>query len=114
MDPDRNTHQHVLRAFRNGAINLQEIRPLQSLEPKVVVAKVTVIDDGRVQHVLVSHDTIVRLFTDHWRGLARLWVDVGVQISRDLGKHLFRLLVEVGDCNPGGEEGIIRMLGLFY
>jgi hypothetical protein len=97
MDPNRNTHQHVLRAFRNPPINLQEIRPLQRLESKVVVAKVAIINDGRVQHVLVSLDTVKRLFTQHGRRLARLWVDVRVEICRDLGKHLFRLLVEVGD-----------------
>lgn len=47
-DADSHTHDHVLGTLNNLAINLEEVGSLKSLEAKVLVLEVTVIDDGRV------------------------------------------------------------------
>jgi hypothetical protein len=41
-------HQHVLRSLHRLAIDLEQIGLLERLKAEVVVAKVTVVDDGRV------------------------------------------------------------------
>jgi hypothetical protein len=46
VNTDRHTHQHVLWSFRNCAINTQEVRALERLEPEVVICVVAVVDDG--------------------------------------------------------------------
>lgn len=62
-----------------------------------VVVEVSIVNDGRVQSLLVSHHILVRLLGDHGGGRVVLWVDVGVQVLDHLGKDLFCLLVEVGN-----------------
>ena len=47
--PYRNSHQHVLRPFDDISTELQEVRPLQSFETKVVVIKISVVNYLAVQ-----------------------------------------------------------------
>lgn len=47
-DADSHTHDHVLGTLNNLAINLEEVGSLKSLEAKVLVLEVTVIDNGGV------------------------------------------------------------------
>lgn len=77
----------------------------------IVVLEIPVIDDGAIERLLVGHDGLVRLGADHGRILARLGVDPRVQVLDDLAKHLFRLLVQVGDGDPRREDRIVGVLG---
>jgi len=49
VDPNSNPHQHVLRPFNNSPLDFQEVRSLKSFKSKVIIFKITVIDDLTVQ-----------------------------------------------------------------
>lgn len=49
VNSNSNPHQHVLRSFHNLPLHLQKVRPLKCFETKVVIVKVSVIDDFTVQ-----------------------------------------------------------------
>ena len=73
--------------------NLEEIAPFQSFNAKILVGKVTVIDDGGVEPISVLHDDVVMKLGDHWCFLAvRCHV---VQIADDLTEDFLRLLVKI-------------------
>ena len=84
----------------------------QKCSNSLVVAEVTVVDDGRVQTLSVGHNNLVDLLRDHAGGLAVLWVDyrqlsslsmtsmgrahtVVIQVADDSGKTLLRLFVQI-------------------
>lgn len=111
LDTQSDTHDHVLRSLDNLAVDSEEVRPLERLEAEVVVRKVTVVNDGRVKDVLVVHDDLKHVIGDHRSMLVSLWVDPVVEIGHDGGEGLFRLLVQVGNGNTGGEDGIVGVFG---
>ena len=49
VNSNRNPHQHVLRPFYNLPVDLQEVGPLKGFETKVIIVKVSVINDFTVQ-----------------------------------------------------------------
>ena len=49
VNPNRDSHQHVLGPFNNLPLNLQEVRPLEGFEPKIIIVKVPVINYLAVQ-----------------------------------------------------------------
>jgi hypothetical protein len=53
VDAERDTHDHVLGALDDLLVAAQQVRPLQSLEAEIIVAIVAIVDDRRVQAVLV-------------------------------------------------------------
>jgi hypothetical protein len=99
LAPDTNgdTHDHVLRTFGNLAVNPQKVRSLKGLETElssnyrsasarrsvsisrgqthVVVLEVSVVDDGRVERVLVLHNSLVRLIRNHRCGSTIFGID---------------------------------------
>ena len=46
MYPQGHTHQHVLRAFCYFTVDSQQVRTFQSFKPKIVVAKVSIVNDS--------------------------------------------------------------------
>ena len=50
----RDAHQHVLRALDNAALALEQVRALERLEAKVVVAKVALVHNRRFQSIGVA------------------------------------------------------------
>jgi hypothetical protein len=46
VDTNRHAHQHVLGAFHDLAVDLEQIGPFQCFEAKVVVLVITVVNDG--------------------------------------------------------------------
>merc|ERR1719341_1696173 len=92
-------------------IDLQQVGPLQSLEAKVLVLKIPVIDYSRVQAILVILDDIVVLLRDHWDLLPSLRTSHAEEVGDDVAEAFLCLLVKVGHGNPGGEEGVVRVLG---
>jgi hypothetical protein len=81
------------------------------LETHVIVLEISVVDDGGIEHILVLHDRLISLITDHRRLPSVLGVDPSVKIVNDRRKDLLGLLVEVGNSNSGGKDGIIWVLG---
>lgn len=103
------THQHVLGALHHLLLDLQQIRPLQGLEAEVVVAKVTVVDNGRVETLRIVLDDFVVVVGDHGRVLARVLVHHEVQVVHHLAELLLCLLVQVRDGDAGTQNSIVRM-----
>ena len=110
VNANSHTHDHVLWSLDDLAVDAKKVRSLKGLEAKVVVGKVAVVDDGRVEHVLVGHDDLVDVIGDHRCVLASLGVDPRVKVVDDLGEDLLGLLVEVGDGDTGCEDGIVGVL----
>lgn len=52
MNADGDAHEHMLWSLDGLAIDLHQVRSLQSLEAKVVVLIVSIMDDRAVQFVL--------------------------------------------------------------
>ncbi|KAH3661623.1 hypothetical protein OGAPHI_006472 [Ogataea philodendri] len=111
VNTNGNTHNHVLRSFSNFSVNLEQVRPFQSLETKIVVREVSVVHDCRVELFCVLLNNLVSLLGNHWRVLTVLWVHVSVQLLHDLGELLGGLLVQVGDGDSGSQGRIIRVDG---
>ena len=59
VDADSDTHQHVLRSLHNLLVDLEQVRPLEGLEPKVVVAEVTLRVDRLVEGLGVGLDDLL-------------------------------------------------------
>lgn len=57
----------MLRPFNDLAIEAEEIRSLKSLEAEVLVVKVSIIDNSRIQLIFVFHDAVVCVFANHGR-----------------------------------------------
>merc|ERR1719271_1692916 len=64
----RVAYDHVLGPLRDRAVEAHEVAPLERLEPEVVVLEVAVVDDGRVDRVLVLLHRGVGLVGDERRG----------------------------------------------
>lgn len=110
MDADSHSHDHVLRSLGHLAIDPEQIRSLQGLEAKVLVAEITVIDHGRVKLLLVLFDDLVDVIGNHGRMSVVLWVDVFIEILANSGEGFLGLLMQVGDGDPGSEDGVVWVL----
>ena len=93
MDPDRYTHDHMLGSLHNFAIESKEIGSFKSLEAKVLIIEVSVVDNGGIKLLGMSHYQFVGLLGDHGGHLIVLWIDIMVQVGDDRGELLLRLLV---------------------
>ena len=123
VNPNSNTHDHVLWSFGDFAIDSQEIGPLHCLEAKVVVVEILVIDNGRVEFFGMSHDNVVGLLRDHRTRLVILGVDIDVEVMDDLRELFLSLLVQIRNGNtkivsvklsdklPSGEDGVVGVFG---
>lgn len=111
VDTDRDSHHHVLRSLDNLAVDSEEVRSLERLEAEIVVGEISVVNDGRVEQVLVLHDDFIDVVGDHGGVFARLGVDPLVQVLDHARERLFRLFVQVRDGDSGGEDRIVRVLG---
>ena len=110
VNADADAHEHVLRTFGNVSIQLEEITLFERFESKIVEFKVTIVNDGSIQLVLVSHDDVVGLLRDERSRFSRLGVNVGVKALNDFGKDFLRHFVEIRDGNASCEDGAIGML----
>ena len=95
VNSNGDSHEHVLRSFRDFTIDSEKVGSLESLESKVVlfvgakfsfrvqeiketttnVAEITIVNDGRVDLVGVGHDDLVSVLGDHSRRSTVLGVD---------------------------------------
>ena len=111
MDAESDTHNHMLGPFNDLTVDSEEIRSLQGLEAKVVVRKVSIVNDGRVKHVLIFHDDLVDVVGNHRGVLVCLRIDPVVKIGHHSRERLLGLLVQVGDGDTGSKDSIVRVLG---
>jgi hypothetical protein len=78
VDTDSDTHKHVLRALYNTAIDAEEVGTLEGFETKVIVIKITIVDNFRVQTFLVVHDYLENVLSDQGSRVLGLGVDMAV------------------------------------
>lgn len=74
----------MLRSLCDLSVSFEQIGTLQGLEAKIVIAKVTIIDYGRVQPcgVLLNHIVVKLGYQGHF--LIRLLVYMIIQILEDV------------------------------
>jgi hypothetical protein len=64
-DTNRYAHDHVLRTLDDLAVDLEKVGSLQSLKAEVLVLKISVVDNGGVKLLLMSHNTLISLLGNH-------------------------------------------------
>ncbi|KND96032.2 hypothetical protein QG37_07655 [Candidozyma auris] len=111
MNTNCNSHEQVSGSFGNFPIHSKQVGPLQGLEAEVIVVEVSVVDDGRVQLVLVLTDDVISLFGNHGRVQAGLWVDVLPQDLGHSGESLGGSLVQVRHRYSGSQNRIVWVDG---
>ena len=111
MHAHSHTHVHVLWSFRSFVVQLEQVGSFESLEAKEGEREVTIIDDGRVEFLLVGHDHTVCFMGEQRGRTSGFWVHVFVHVRHHLGEELLGLFVQVGDSNPGSQDGVVWMLG---
>lgn len=127
MHFDGDAHNHVLWAFCDASIDTKEVRSFKRLETKAeshlelyesvrgshlqVVAKVTVVDNGRVEHLSVILDNIIDFFGNHSGGLVVLGIDVSVEVFDDCRETFLGFFVEIGDGNARRQDRVVRVFG---
>lgn len=77
------THNHMLWALCNLAVEAQKVGSLKSLESEVLVVEVPIVDNGRVELGLVLHDTFVCCLADHGGSLLISRVHIVVEVGDD-------------------------------
>ena len=64
VNPNGDTHQHVLWTLSDLTIKLEQVGALQRLEAEVVVVVVSAVVDAVVEHIGIGHDDVVDFFRD--------------------------------------------------
>jgi hypothetical protein len=78
VDTNSDTHKHVLRALYNTAVDTEEVGAFEGLETEIIVIKITIVDDFRVETFRVIHDNLENVLSDQGSGVLGLGVDVVV------------------------------------
>ena len=104
VDTDGYSHQHVLRALDNFTVDAQQIGALQSFETKVVVIKVTVVDNFRVKSFRILCDDLVHTSASNGDHLPFLWFVCSyiffIVVEKDLSVVLckFETAIRAASC----------------
>ena len=112
VDAHSDAHQHMLRTFGGKIVDFQEIGTFEGFETKEIVVEITIVNDGRVESVGVFLNVSQSFFGDHGRVFPCFRMNKVVQVFHDGRKEFFGFLVQIGDCNTRGEDGVIGMFGL--
>ena len=108
MDSDRASHQHVLRALSDLAINTKQVGLLESLEPEEVIFKIAREVKLSIDcFIVVDHD-FVDFITKERRRSATLVFEVE-ELVRDLPDASLGPLVQSLDCDAIGQLGVVRV-----
>ena len=78
VDAHSDSHQHVLGSFYHATIHSQEVGAFERFEAEIIVIKITIVDDFRVQTFSVVHDDLEDVFGDERSGVVGLGVDMAV------------------------------------
>lgn len=101
VDANGHSHQHLLRTLCDPAIQTQQVTSLQSLEAKVVVIKISFINNSRVEglgmttdacHGFIAADEHLEI-PYHGRRLPVLWVDIGIEFFHGFAELFVGFLV---------------------
>ena len=104
-------HQHVLWAFGNASVNLQQVRFFEGFVAKIIITVIAIIDDRRVQQSRILANDFVHFPRNQRCILAGFGVFIVVQFFDRARKRFIGLFMEVGNGNPGRQNGVIRMFG---
>ena len=63
VDANTHSHEHVLGPLCNLPVNLEKIRSLESLEPKVIIVKVSLEIDSALQNTTVLFDYLIDILS---------------------------------------------------
>lgn len=103
-------HEHELRALGDLSVHLEKVGLLERLEAEEVVLKVACVHDGLVEALLVLLHNVVEFLRDERRVRACLGVSVAVEHLDELGEGRDGALVEVGDGDARGQDGVVGVL----
>ena len=98
MDADGDPHQHVLRTLNNLATNFQQVASLKGFKTKILVVKITLINNGRVQPISIFHNDLIVLLRNH-RCRPAISGHI-IEIGDDITKVFLGFFVQVRDDNP--------------
>jgi len=110
VNADGDTHEHVLWTFGDLAVQFEKVGLFQCLEAKVVQLKVSIVNDGGVECVLVLHDNVIRLFRDECGGFLCLGMGVVVECFNVFGEGLGGHFMQIGYRDTRRKEGVIGVL----
>src|SRR5690606_36831102 len=67
VDSNSNTHDHMLRTLGDLSVNTEKVGSLKGLESEVIVAEVTIVNNGGIEFIGMAHNRFIRLLANHWR-----------------------------------------------
>ena len=88
----------MLGSFHNSAINFQQVAPFQGFEAKILIIKIPIKNNGRVQPISIFHNDLVVLLRNH-----RCRPSISghlIEVGDDITKVFLGLFVQVRDDNP--------------
>ena len=88
VDAHGDPHEHVLRAFNDLPVQLEQVGTLDGLETEVIVVVIATVVDMAVQSVSVGHDDFVNFLGDERGMFVGFRVDILPQIGDNVGKHI--------------------------
>ena len=111
VDSDGHAHQHVLRAFSDFAVELEEVGTLKGLESKVVVGVISAVVNVVVENIGVGHDDLVDFLRNQRSVLVGFRVDVFAKVGDDIGEDVLGRAMEVVNANAGSQATVIGVVG---
>ena len=104
----RDSHDHLLRPFDRGSMDLEQVRFLKGFVAKVIVVQVPLVVNGSVQTLLVLLDNLVNIVGDE-AGVLSVVPDISVKHLDRIGEELLGPLVETCHGDARGEFAAVRM-----
>ena len=108
MYSQRYSHEHVLWALDNFAVNFEEVGSFKGLKAKEVKIKVPCEVNCLVKLLIVVEDNFVDLLVEEWSLPITFVLAMVEQISNILD-GIIGLLSEIVDCDPGSQNAIMGM-----
>ena len=110
VNTNRNTHQHVLWSLGNLAVQFKQVAAFECLEAKVIVLQIALVENGRVQLVLVVHNDLVSFLANERCVFSIRLVRAISQVGDHFGKAFLCLLMQI---RHGDASGQCAKVGMF-
>jgi hypothetical protein len=105
---ERDSHDHLLRPFDRGSMDLEQVGFLEGFEAKVIVVQVPRVVNGSVKALLVLLDNFVNIVGDE-AGILSVVADISVKQLDRIGEVLLGSLVEAGHDDARSELAAVGM-----